>query len=74
LKGFNDFYDFYVFYDFYGLNDLPLTVYRLLLTTACGMLQSNIRIWFFPCQMGLDVLNKPTAGKSDNLPILWAGK
>ena len=26
-----DFFDFYDFYDFY---DLPLTVYRLLLTTA----------------------------------------
>jgi len=53
---------------------LLLTAYRLLLTTAFGMCRSNIGIWFFPCQMGLDVLDNLIAGKRDNLPILWAGK
>ncbi|MEE9609630.1 MAG: hypothetical protein V3W19_00175 [Desulfatiglandales bacterium] len=50
LDDLKDFYAFYAFYDFYGFNDfndfndLPLTAYRLLLTTRCGIADLGLRI------------------------------
>ena len=56
------------------MNWLVFTAYCSLLTSACGICLSNVRICFFPCQIRLDVLVKSIAGKRDNLPILWDGK
>ncbi len=44
LEDMNDFCEFYAFYDFYdfnGLNDLPFTVHRLLLTTGYWILATS---------------------------------